>query len=240
MEKIFINDNELQELNIIGGGKEGTVYEYDKHTAIKIFNSEIDLDSKMRKISLLRDTPIQFFATIPQKIVTTPSRSGYSMEYKKDYSTLSELKELKNRRKIEILKQAKVVLEVLHKQYSIVVGDVRCENILVKDNNIVFCDTDDFKINDINPELLNIYGKYYVRKYDNFDEGLDIFSFNIMSLLFLLKSSKENIVDYILNTERIDNVNIRNMFTRVLNEEIFTRKYIVDDLLVDKTKRKLF
>lgn len=240
MEKIFINDEKLQELNIIGSGKEGTVYEYDENTAIKIFNNEVNLDSKMKKISLLHDTPIHFLATIPERIVSTTNSSGYSMEYKRDYLDLSELKELKNRNKIELLKQAKTVLEVLHKQYSIIVGDVRCENILVKDNNIVFCDTDNFKINNINPELLNLYGKYYVRKYDNFDEGLDIFSFNIMSLLFLLKSSKEDIVDYILNTEKIDNVGIRNMFTRVLNEEAFTRNYIVDDLHVDKTKRKLF
>jgi len=240
MEKIFITEDKLQELNIIGSGKEGIVYEYDEHTAIKIFNNEVNLDSKMKKISLLHDTPIQFFATIPEKIVNTSDSSGYSMEYKKDYLDLSDLGKLKNRKKIELLKQAKIVLELLHNEYGIVVGDIRCENILARDNNIVFCDTDNFKIGDLNPELLNIYGKYYVRKYDNYDKGLDIFSFNIMSLFFLLNSSKEDIVDYILNTERIANVNIRNMFTRVLNEEEFTRNYIVDDLLVNKTKRKLF
>lgn len=240
MEKIFITEDKLQELNVIGSGKEGIVYEYDEHTAIKIFNNEVDLDSKMKKIYLLHDTPIQFFATIPEKIVDTPDGNGYSMEYKKNYVALSDLEQLNNRKKIEILKQAQVVLETLHKEHKIVVGDVRCENILVNDNNVVFCDTDNFKINNINPELLNIYGKYYVRKYDDFDEGLDIFSFNIMSLFFLFNCSKQDIVDYILNTEKIDNVNIRNMFMRVLNEEKFRRNYIVDDLLVDKTKRKLY
>jgi hypothetical protein len=240
MEKIFITEDKLQELNVIGNGKEGIVYEYDEHTAIKIFNKEVDLDSKMKKIYLLHDTPIQFFATIPEKIVNTPDGSGYSMEYKKNYLAFSDLGQLKKKRKIELLKQAKTVLETLHKDNKIVVGDVRCENILTRDNHIVFCDTDNFKINNINPELLNIYGKYYVRKYDSIDEGLDIFSFNIMSLLFLLNSSKQDIIDYILNTEKIENVNIRNMFMRVLNEEEFTKNYIVDDLFINKTKRKLY
>lgn len=240
MEKLFITEDKLHELDIIGSGKEGTVYEYDEHTAIKIFNEEVNLDSKMKKISLLHDAPVQLFATTPEKIVNTPDSSGYSMEYKKDYLPLSDLGNLKKRKKIELLKQAKVVLELLHNEYNIVVGDIRCENILVGDNNIVFCDTDNFRINDLNPELLNIYGKYYVRKYDNYDKGLDVFSFNVMSLFFLLNSSKEDIVDCILNTERITNINIRNLFTRVLNEEKFIKNYIVDDLLVNKTKRKLF
>jgi len=240
MEKIFITKDQLQKLDIIGSGKEGTVYEYDKHTAIKIFNNEVNLDSKMKKIYLLHDTPIQFFATIPEKLIDTPNVNGYSMEYKKGYLALSELKQLSNKRKIELLKQAKVVLEAFHKEHKIVVGDVRCENILAKDNHIVFCDTDNFKINNINPELLNIYGKYYVRKYNVFDEGLDIFSFNIMSLFFLFNCSKQEIVDYILNTEEISNVNIRNMFMRVLNDEKFRRNYIIDDLLANKTKRKLY
>ncbi len=239
MEKIFITEDELQELNIIGSGKEGTVYEYDEHTAIKIFNSEVTLDSKMQKITLLHDTPIKLLATIPEKIVNTPNNSGYSMEYKRDYFALSDLSEINNRQKIILLKQAKLVLESFHKEHDIIVGDVRAENILVRDTDIVFCDTDNFKISDINPELLNIYGKYYLRKYDKYDEGLDIFSFNIMSLIFLFNCSKEDIVDCILNTEKIENIGIRNTFMRVLNEEKFIKNYIVDDLLLSKTKRKL-
>ncbi len=240
MEKIFITEKQLRDFNIIGSGKEGIVYEYNEQTAIKIFNEDINLETKMEKIYLLHDTPVSFFATVPNKIVNTPSSSGYSMEYKKDHIALSDLGYLRKLRKVLVLKRVKSVLELLHTKYNIIVGDIRLENILVNDSNIVFCDTDNFKINNINPELLNIYGKYYVKKYDNYDVGLDIFSFNIMTLLFLLNSSKQDIIDYILNTERIDNPIIRNMFIRVLNDEKFTSNYIIDDLFVDKTKRKLF
>ena len=34
-------------------------------------------------------------------------------------------------------------------------------------------------------------------------------------------------------------IGIRNTFMRVLNEEKFIKNYIVDDLLLSKTKRKL-
>lgn len=240
MEKIFIDDEKLKELPILGSGKEGTVYEYSNDIAIKIFNANTLLHSKFEKIALLHNAPIEYFATIPKKLVATNTQFGYSMKNMNGYTTLLELIKLSYKSKISILFQIKEIIEIFHNQKDIIIGDIRYENILVKQNDLVFCDVDNFKIGDINPEILNIYGKQYFKKYQQYDEGLDIFSFNILSLLFIFGISNEGIVDCILNTEKLENPRIKELFMSVLEDEKYTKEYFIDGILPKTKKRKLF
>ena len=129
----------------------------------------------------------------------------------------------------------KYLLELLHK-HNIVVGDLKLSNILVNEGTMKICDVDNFKVDDLDPDILNLYSKQYFRKYKKMDEGLDVFSFNILTILFLINDSRDELINYIMKGSYTRNEELRNIFERLLNDKEYTESYIIDD--PGKLKRK--
>lgn len=239
MNIITLDEKQIQDMKIIGKGHEGTIYEYNKQ-ALKLFNSEVNTDTKIAKIKLLHDSPVGNLATKPLAIVDTGLRKGYTMKQFESNLTLANLLRLEYKDKLIILKRIKNIIEDLH-ALEIIVGDIRYENILISENIIKFCDSDNFGINGINPELLNIYSKIYEHRYHKSDIHLDTFSFNVMSLLYLFTIPTDMIVDYVMNTDKIHEERIKELFKAILNDEKYTEEYFIDSLNGNpKKKRKLF
>lgn len=240
MKKIFLSNKAIKELEVIGMGAEGVVYKYNfegKDIAIKIFNPDIFTSNKLKKIELIHSKEINSIITAPQCLVCVDGEiNGYSMEYDQNDQNLDSVKTLTTSEKLKYLRLLRETIETLHERYNIIVGDLKLSNILINNGCIKICDVDNFKVDDLDPDILNLYSKQYFKKYGRMDKGLDIFSFNILSVLFLISASKDDLISYIMNTSYVKNEALRDLFERLLNDPEYTESYIIDDL--EKVKRK--
>lgn len=239
MKKIFLSNKDIKELEVIGMGAEGVIYKYNFEgdtIAIKIFNPDIFTSNKLEKIKLIHSKEIDKVITKPQCLVCVDGKiNGYAMEYDQNDQNLESLNELTVSEKLEYLKTLRNIIELLHK-HNIVVGDLKLSNILVNEGTMKICDVDNFKVDDLDPDILNLYSKQYFRKYKKMDEGLDVFSFNILTILFLINDSRDELINYIMKGSYTRNEELRNIFERLLNDKEYTESYIIDD--PGKLKRK--
>lgn len=239
MKKIFLSNKDIKELEVIGMGAEGVIYKYNFEgdtIAIKIFNPDIFTSNKLEKIKLIHSKEIDKVITKPQCLVCVDGKiNGYAMEYDQNDQNLESLNELTVSEKLEYLKILRNIIELLHK-HNIVVGDLKLSNILVNEGTMKICDVDNFKVDDLDPDILNLYSKQYFRKYKKMDEGLDVFSFNILTILFLINDSRDELINYIMKGSYTRNEELRNIFERLLNDKEYTESYIIDD--PGKLKRK--
>ena len=243
MKKIFLSNKAIKELEVIGMGAEGVIYKYNfegNTVAIKIFNPDIFTSNKLKKIELVHSREIDKIVTKPQCLVCVDGKiNGYSMEYDQNDQNLESLKTLTPSEKLEYLKKLRDIIETLHK-HNIIIGDLKATNILVNEGNIKICDIDNFKVDDLDPDILNLYSKQYFRKYKKMDEGLDIFSFNILTILFLIDGAADELLNYIMKGSYTHNEYLRNIIEILLNDKEYTESYIIDDPSKLKRKTKEF
>ena len=72
------------------------------------------------------------------------------------------------------------------------------------------------------------------------DEGLDIFSFNILTILFLIDGAADELINYIMKGSYTHNEYLRNIIEILLNDKEYTESYIIDDPSKLKRKTKEF
>lgn len=188
LDNIIINRRDLDEIySPIGSGCEGTIYQLDKYTAMKIYTF-IDSDllpNKYAKIELLGQIKDDSFS-FPQLIVGFENfkKAGYTMhliEPNIGCSTIDQLIYIKDQLlKIKVLNKACNAMERIHKK-GICIGDIRGDNILInKDYKPIFVDTcnysmDDFDF-DIVPAVTFHYEYIFNKKCSKVDNDKFIFA----------------------------------------------------------------
>lgn len=223
----------IKNKKVIDFGYEADLY-LDKNTILKIFkNDNYITSSKKEKLELLKELNIPYLTNPIDEIKIDDELKGYTMDYFKS-TTLYEYK-TKNENKIELLKRVRNLMIDIHNK-DIIIGDLKANNILInKKKEIKICDIDSFKINNYNPEMLNYYAKIYFKKHNIYDEGMDIYSFNFMTLLYLLNMSYTDTYFYIEELYRQPEDYKKEIFNELLNNSKYEQDYLLDDK--EKIKR---
>lgn len=193
MDKIILNVRDIRKLNLIGEGSESYVYDY-LGQALKLFSSrfitEEKIENKINKIEKLKELNLGNFV-IPHTLVQNDDNKtiGYIMEkidYEYDLYDLLKSNNITLNYKIHFLKKYNELIRLAHEN-DITLIDANFWNCLISNNDVFFIDTDNYKIGDLQYDLLpNQYKTIYMmlnkkmplydQNYDNFQIGIQIFS----------------------------------------------------------------
>ena len=177
-------------------GYESNIYEIDD-ILLKIFDTnDIEiLKNKRNKLEILYSLDIDDIKPI-NLVEINGIIKGYSEKEKQGYHILDMFKESTSK-KLEILKNIKQKLEILHKN-NVIFGDISLNNILTDGKNICFCDLDNTKIGSFNFDVLNNCQRRYLH-YLEADEYLDIYMLNLLTITYLKHIFQPNTLEYIKN-----------------------------------------
>lgn len=176
----------------LGSGEEGSVYKYDKKTAIKVFETfeaREKLKGKFVKIEDLARLKDENFC-FPKGLVgyLNLKKEGYYMDLVNlnpschDFSRLDSLRDMK--KVLEYIIAADKAIQRIHKK-GIILGDIRDDHILIdKTSTIKFVDTDNYKYSDYGYDLVPGRANWFYHTYGKHtsDTDNDIFVFTIMAL----------------------------------------------------------
>ena len=198
MEPIQINPTELE---MIGSGDEGIVYNYHNKYAVKIFTKYRGLDKKaklcrkMSKVEEMTSFHDPAFA-YPYGLANTDgiNQEGYYTELFHFKNSLASLKRHCTPDQLRaIFLKAEDGMKRAHRQ-GIVLGDIKEDNIMLRENgDPVWIDTDNYKFGkhhfDLIPFRAGTFYKMYGGRVLDFKDN-DILVFSIMSMGLLTKDKR--------------------------------------------------
>ena len=240
--ELYYKKSEIEDLKILGAGCEAKVYLDDtkskvsSNIALKVYYYPFKYDhNKREKIRILSNLDNPYITKPFDDINDEEYCCGYYMENFKS-TALSKQELTSFDRRLNILYSLKEGIEKLHEK-DIVVADLRPANILVNEKDEVkLCDVDGFKVGKYDAGWLNVYSNIYFEKNRCIDNGIDIFSFNLLTLFYLLNYSKEEKDRAIYaNNSDLDSLEERDRrIQKVLRNPIYSKKYIIDDKELQK------
>ena len=233
MEEAKLTRNIEKEFVLLGVGSEGVVYKY-KNEAIKIFNSGLINNNKLRKIELLHNMDLEDFQ-LPKKLYLNKVYKpvAYSMDYVDSNKTVQcvlQSSRLSLRQKIVYLEKVEYLVKTAHYN-NIILNDLNLFNFLVDENDTVkVIDTDNFKVkeyeSDINPSFFtDLYNNNIGTK---ISENTDKFSLTLHFFKDLINirdvDEQKLLDDYHYIEELIDRVDAPNKFKDFLYQQLFGKK----------------
>lgn len=223
---INIKKNELgSKYKYVAGGGEADIYEYNTKYLLKVFNDNVKLDIKEKKIDLwLNEKEIPGFVSPVEKVNIDGIFKSYMLENIKNSEAISmfikkkhiKLMKITNKDLVGLMLDASKKLEELHKSNK-TAGDISENNILVKFINglyiAFYIDNDSFGIGNLPADA---YTEIYTdpKAYDktgraNLNKKTDMYAFAILTFKILTRLHPFNgtyIKDENMNTlERMKN-----------------------------------
>lgn len=226
MIKILYLNNEkicldLNNMVIVGEGKEGIVYKYNDSKCIKIFNANRNLGDLLS----INEEKFKFFTSLKTERIILPEYllynhqgeiEGYLMKYIKSDFKLNNIRNKNIDDIIEYLFDLKKDIDILNDN-DVLINDLKNSHLLYNDG-FYLIDT-------------SLYSKY---QYDNI-LNYNVKHKNISSVnqffIGLLLMQKENIRDYSLNYG-----NIPNIYCKLNNDSFY---FIADILEKEVNKYKV-
>lgn len=184
-----IIETKFNDLKILGIGSEGVVYEKD-NKAIKVFRNNNDFNDKYKKIMLMKALDFEFIAKPINFVSSNNIPVGYEMELIKDSIDLyTVLNDNTIDQKIDMLKKLEENIIELHKKHIVLV-DCNLHNFLVRKNEIINIDIDNYMVGNLNPNVLpDYYYPYYSKKVTNvIDKNFDKFQMTLNAIEHLANS----------------------------------------------------
>lgn len=241
----IINARELiVETNIIGKGNFSEVRKAmfdNKIYCFKFFTKGYPKDI-IDNIASLTDISFKEQYLVPLYMVETNSGDiiGYLTHYDE---TLEKIENIKSREeRILLLKDTRKIIEELHKEYKIVHGDLVKENLLfnIQNKKSFLLDFDGSLNIGTTPkstDSFRMFVKEYL-KYYSLNRGLDIYTFNVTTLMILSKMyhSVDVFFDDVLYGDfhiPEENKDIKRLTKELLLKDIhkpFSNEYIIDYL----------
>lgn len=244
MDKINFNENNI--IEVFNEGMESVLYYYRVNNDIillKKFKTKLDfkeyivdvpkstLDNKRKKIELINERDYLVDEVKPLNLVYDKDEFiGYTISID-SIKTANEINS--KRKKIYILKQLKDKIEK-YNECGIYIGDISANNILVQsDGTIKLCDLDNFKIDDLDFDLLSTFQRIYRKKVNN-DNNIDNYCFNMFTVAYLqniytpyvLYNLRNNGLKYPLNSKE----NKRIIDSLINLDNNYQKKYLIDNL----------
>ena len=224
--------------NLIDRGNHAKVYKIelnDKEYCYKEFIKPypIDMISNMSRLTNI-DFDRQFITPLYMVMYYKQHILGYIMNYDEN------LDSIQNNNKIKLLKDMRNLIDILHSEYKIIHCDLVEENMLFDNKNlksyIIDFDASVRKGRELsNYSYIRLFIEDYVNAY-GFNYGLDIYSFNIATLMIL------NNYDYIesllddIKDKQIEFINNSNKDIKKLSKELLlnnTRKKYSNEYIID-------
>jgi len=214
--------------------------EYDNHIfCYKHFNTRYPNDI-LNNISKLGDLDTCSSFITPTILIEHNNRLiGYLSNYNKDLEELDFVTYKTNQ--IFYLKQTKELIEKLHNDYGRIHGDVSSTNVLVDKENrksyLIDFDSSLYLNQSLesrfsfSTEVLDFIYKYRLEKAT---EGIDIYKFNITTLMLLYGIDDVDLLFYKIEKNKLHNSKV-NKDIKVLTKELllesrnpYSNQYIID------------
>lgn len=247
---MYINKNEVKDSNkILYYGAYGTIKNvtYDgKNYGQKIFDPEMYEPSMndIKKLEIFSDFKCSDEGIyLPKYLISNNNNfHSYLTELYDGVNILNLIDESIDTR-IDFLRKAKDLIIKLNKDYKIVHSDIHFGNIMYNKENetVALIDFDFSKFEDLETEkcFLNDITRTYI-SYNDYDEKLDTYLFNILTLAILFEQTM-NCTCYDLRNNRFHNFFFDNSEIKTLEDMKYIRKnenYIID-MIEDKHKNRI-
>ncbi len=244
MNKINFDENNV--IKVFKEGMESVIYYYKVNNNIvllKRFKTKLDFrgysvdvpkstfENKRKKVELICDSGYLVDEVRPLDLVFDNDEFiGYTIVL----DSIKTANEINSRRKkIYILRQLKGKIEK-YNECGIYIGDISPKNILVQDDGTIkLCDLDNFKIDNLDFDLLSIFQKTYRKNVSN-DDNIDNYCFNMFTVAYL-----QNIYSpYVLYNLRVNGLKypINSKENKCIVESLinlddsYQKKYLIDNL----------
>ena len=179
-----IEISNIKDYKVINSGEEGIVYKYNDSICFKEFKHDRVLRSKESKIKKMMKLDDNSFCFPLGRVTTNNNFVGYYMKYVDSKETFKDLEESYDYERIkELIIKASICIERLH-QSKLYRLDCNLSNILIKDEEPIFVDTDNYKYKMHAPEfwtgdpLLIKYG----RRFSDQDKDIFLYTMSLMQL----------------------------------------------------------
>lgn len=229
----------------IGKGAFAHVYEcdyYDACFAFKEFIERSNVEKCYDSLTKLQEYNNDSRFVFPYKFIYThPSDKyfvGYVMELLYKYEDLTKLNNLDYNKKIEILKKARVLVDVFNNKYNFIHCDLSPKNFMynIERDDIKLIDFDiskDLKDSNISLKNSNILAMLYSKK-NGVDKDVDMFMFNLTTYAILNNVCFYDVISHIMdnNFGCIENSQAIDILSRYDDIEFNTLKkeYVIDYL----------
>ena len=181
----------------------------------------------------------EFFVPLYVVEGTTGDFFGYLMNYDENLQEASSLTELKD--KLIFFKNAREIVEKLHKEHKMVHGDLVCENMLYDELfNAFLIDFDSslkFGKKYEDKQTVRIFVQQYLRYYP-VDKNMDVYTFNVNTLKMLGNYPRVDILlDDIAEGEFFmfqENKNVKTLTKELLlrdTKKKYSGEYIIDHIM---------
>lgn len=242
MNKIIFDENKI--LRRYSGGVESDIYYYkvnNKVVFLKLFKKEIHfhkdikvmdkeiLENKRKKLEIISESPLFSNEVTIYDLAYDEYDNfiGYTMKID-SLKTAYDVD--KTKKKIEILKLVRDKLEIFNKN-GIYIGDFNPRNIIISDN-IKLCDLDNFKINDLDFDILNSF--QLVHSKENLDKNsIDNFSFNMQTVSYIGNIYIPYTIHYIEDKglpRKLNTKKNKDLSYKLLNGNNCNSEYFIDNL----------
>ena len=162
---------------------------------------------------------------------------GVILDYLYQYSKL-DTEEIDKNKMINILKRVRNLIEIIHKEYNLIHGDLHPENILynIETDKISIIDFDSsFDINTkfgYNEGIINELNMNYI-DIMGIDEGIDTYLFNLVTFKFLCNYNGQNNKTTLQNINNSYYPNLNNKVISILDTYKNYSKKLSKDYIID-------
>lgn len=194
MDDIIVKRDNLRKYKLLGCGGEGDVYQYNRKTAIKLFepfSHRERLPQKYQKIEKMTELEDPSFC-FPKGFVRYEDGSlqGYYMDRvisDDEYQDFDDFRICIDRNRVfKTLDKAGKAIKRIHSK-NVIIGDLRPFNILVDQNgNPIFVDTDNYAYDGYGFDIvgceMGLYERLYRKKISRIDN--DRFLYCLLCLMY--------------------------------------------------------
>ncbi len=215
---------------------DGSLFAYKEYNSLEHVKL---IKDKMHKLT-------EFFRTneslnFPYKLVyKNPNDElfiGLILDYLYQYRKL-DTKKIDKDKMINILKRVRNLIEIIHKEYNLIHGDLHSENILynIETDKISIIDFDSsFDINTkfgYNKDIINELNLNYINKM-GIDEGIDTYLFNLNTYNILCDYNGQNNKSTLQNINNSYYPNLNNKVISILDTYKNYSKKLSKDYIID-------
>lgn len=244
MSKIMFNEKNI--IKIYAEGMESTIYLYSYGTKLvflKLFKRKIKIGNEIIRVSS------ETMNNKERKLELIPSLEAFDNEvlimdsvyddkenfigYTMSITTFKNATSItRTNEKIEILKLIKEKIEMFNKD-GIYIGDFNPANILITDTGIMLCDLDNFRIGELDFDLISSFQHNYLQNCDKID-NIDNYCFNLFTICYLGKIYQPYVYDYLIEEglpKKLDTKQNRIIANELIDlTNNYQKKYLIDNI----------
>lgn len=250
MNIVELKEEDLLNFKILSNSSHESIVYFNNNIVYKIFRRDGDnyenkakytkeiLENKRKKLLLLNDISLDNrFIKANSLIYINDEFRGYTMDFI-SYITLNDCINKRKKEKLRLLKEAREIIKEAHKN-GIILGDINLKNFILgnilKIGDLDNCCIDEFKTDSLNYSIIDRY-----LLFKKFDENLDWYLFNIISIAMITNRYECFVLDSfnLRDTIVFKNKELLDFYINLINFKI--NDYSEDVINILEKKKKIF